>query len=556
MSDGVHGAASVLGSLVTVAAITGLVLVAVIAWTRRRQSPVAWWLLIIMVGAVWWCVAQLAAQTLDDPRALAVAYGLRPLGAVVAASGYFLTVRALADSRYQPKGHTWLGLALAPALYLLVLAIPVTRDDALGRLVQADGQWWWHPPLLFWALVSYSLLLALWAAGSQAQAMRYATPLHRAQLGSNLVGALLPLAGGVISMVECASFGGQWPSTTTEWMTVGFLGTALVDIRSLAKHQLLTVVPIAPGLVLDELTDGVIVLDEQGRVTDVNPAAELLLGPGMVISLGQVLDDALAGFGSAVVAPHQTYLTTSGREIRFQWHRVNRGSEALGSVVVLSDVTEFQRSRRALIAANEVLREQLVTIESLRAELAELAQHDSLTGLLNRRHLDDLMTDLGRGSRAFGLMLIDLDHFKVVNDTWGHLVGDEALAGVAEALRTALTEADTLVRFGGEEFVVIMVDRSTDQARELAERVRARLQSASISTRAGAIRLTVSIGVARRPDHGLTPMDIIRAADAAMYRAKAGGRNRVEVASPSVIVTDGGDAVVSGRPGHDVAGSA
>jgi len=174
-------------------------------------------------------------------------------------------------------------------------------------------------------------------------------------------------------------------------------------------------------------------------------------------------------------------------------------------------------------------------IESARADnqrLEILSQTDSLTQLLNRRALMvRLATEMERVRRynaPLGMLLLDLDHFKVVNDTCGHLAGDDVLAAVAALLQRAVRGVDILARYGGEEFVIILPETGREGAMAFAERIRHRVGAHRFLTPGSEIRITTSIGVATYPSLQLDSVeDLFRAADAALYRAKDGGRNLV-----------------------------
>ncbi len=158
---------------------------------------------------------------------------------------------------------------------------------------------------------------------------------------------------------------------------------------------------------------------------------------------------------------------------------------------------------------------------------------DPLTGVNNRRGFDaeagEMLARAARSGSATALLLLDLDHFKAVNDKWGHMAGDAALRAVAEAVVAELGEEDLLGRLGGEEFAVALPDRRIDQARRVAERIRKRIAALVIRACEVDIRLTVSIGVAGMR-HTASLEALLREADAALYRAKSSGRNRVEAA--------------------------
>jgi diguanylate cyclase (GGDEF)-like protein len=168
-------------------------------------------------------------------------------------------------------------------------------------------------------------------------------------------------------------------------------------------------------------------------------------------------------------------------------------------------------------------------------ELNLQAMRDPLTGLYNRRQLEEsLHREVLRARRVgspVGVMVIDVDHFKRVNDTLGHEVGDSALRGVAEVLASCVREEDIACRAGGEEFVIILPGTGKTALRSRAEAVRKTIEQASIPAGDGMLKLTVSIGLASFPSFGDTGQSVLRVADVALYKAKAAGRNRVIMGS-------------------------
>jgi len=166
--------------------------------------------------------------------------------------------------------------------------------------------------------------------------------------------------------------------------------------------------------------------------------------------------------------------------------------------------------------------------------LKELADHDSLTGLLNRRRFDEelrlTLLRLRRHGGQAALLLIDLDRFKAVNDTYGHKTGDEVLVAVGAALRARLRETDVLARLGGDEFAVIALETGVDEARALATDLATALRSWQIVSGEAALTVTASIGVVLLDHASIADQDDpLVTADRALYQAKSGGRDRIEL---------------------------
>lgn len=169
------------------------------------------------------------------------------------------------------------------------------------------------------------------------------------------------------------------------------------------------------------------------------------------------------------------------------------------------------------------------------AQLQRLSDHDALTGVLNRRglvaHHERECSRLRRGGIGYALLLVDIDHFKRVNDAHGHGVGDLALMAVAHTLRAAMRPGDVVARTGGEEFCVLLADVDPSQALRTAQRLREAVRDGTVPVESLSLSLTCSIGVAWTRDPAETLDAMSRRADEAMYRAKALGRDRVVAAA-------------------------
>ncbi|TDC56139.1 GGDEF domain-containing protein [Actinomadura sp. KC345] len=164
-------------------------------------------------------------------------------------------------------------------------------------------------------------------------------------------------------------------------------------------------------------------------------------------------------------------------------------------------------------------------------QLQAAARTDAKTGLLNaaawQREADTELSRAQRTHDAVALLLIDIDHFKRVNDTHGHLMGDQVLVGVASTLCHQLRDYDVVGRFGGEEFVVLLPGADTVEACRVAERLRGRVRRLAVPAEEGTVTVTVSVGVALYRTHGQDLLELLAAADLALYRAKSSGRDRV-----------------------------
>ncbi len=210
------------------------------------------------------------------------------------------------------------------------------------------------------------------------------------------------------------------------------------------------------------------------------------------------------------------------------------GGEVIGSVLATAE-TIGDADRMRIEASVTQAAPVLANLRNL--AIAELrAATDALTGLPNNRSARDtarrMVAEAGRGDRPLSALLLDLDHFKQINDTFGHGPGDEVLAAVGEVLRSSIRESDFAGRYGGEEFLILLPDTDATGALEVAEKLRAGVATIAVPTVDR--RITTSIGVATLPGDAHDTPTLLRAADRALYSAKANGRDRVE----SVATTD------------------
>lgn len=219
-----------------------------------------------------------------------------------------------------------------------------------------------------------------------------------------------------------------------------------------------------------------------------------------------------------------------GSEKIIEFHYVDLDEQGIWT---MSDITERHAFSEALRAANDHLVARLGEIQLLQDKLQEQAMRDALTGLFNRRYLDvTLERELARALREglpLTMMMLDIDHFKKLNDTYGHQAGDEVLKALSDMLRTGARTEDIPCRYGGEEFLLVLPNMNLDAAIERAEQWRRKFEEMHIVFGQLSMAATLSIGIATFPGHGRTRDALVEAADKALYSAKHKGRNRVEV---------------------------
>jgi diguanylate cyclase (GGDEF)-like protein len=263
-------------------------------------------------------------------------------------------------------------------------------------------------------------------------------------------------------------------------------------------------------------------------------------------SCGALTWIAIAGFR---LSPQTNWLVTLLCILGLSVYLLAIGAIAFARNRKLRETREkLQLDEKALHAANETLRRQLDEIHLLQEQLREQANRDPLTGLYNRRYLGGtLEREMARSKREgqpLSLMLIDIDHFKKVNDSYGHLAGDEVIKRLAGMLCENARAEDVACRYGGEAFLLLQPKMSLSIARERAEQWRTAFSAMIVPFGEFRIQTTLSIGLAAYPGHGKSSEELIESADRALYLAKSEGRNRVRIFA-AALPDD------TGKPGGD-----
>jgi diguanylate cyclase (GGDEF)-like protein len=266
-------------------------------------------------------------------------------------------------------------------------------------------------------------------------------------------------------------------------------------------------------------------------------ARRLLTGNLMILPLISLsIADAFwmrTGIDWLAWAPMVLAISFSSLYVDVFWNTGLELADSNRQLAQIRENLELEVARRTseLSSANTRLKDQLLKIHSLQATLKEQAERDPLTGLYNRRTLmETLETDfnLARStSQPVSLVMIDIDHFKRINDSFGHRAGDHVLQRIAEMLLNGTRQGDYLCRYGGEEFVIVLPGAFLVQAQERAEELRAAIENLQVTPGPHPTHITISLGAAEFPRHGNTPDEVLHQADLALYAAKEAGRNRV-----------------------------
>ena len=333
------------------------------------------------------------------------------------------------------------------------------------------------------------------------------------------------------------------------FLLFGIPAYAIFVSRMMKVFQKTQVVPDRVRQALDTLAEGLLLLDENENIVLANRAFAQTLGADTdwllnrpASSLGWVLSDDEKEKGYPWIRAIKHAETEVGRILRYTMpdgdqriFSVNAAplggvGSAKGALATFRDVTHMERHRAELESMLSMLRHSRDEIERKNEELQVLATQDALTGCFNRREFfnqfDQLWAEATAMSSPLACIMIDNDHFKNVNDTYGHHIGDEVLRQVSAVIRTMHEKNGLVCRYGGEEFCVVLPGLSASEAVKAAEKTRLAISNVKLDS-PSELRLTASLGVSELAFGAQEPQDMINQADACLYSAKRTGRNCV-----------------------------
>jgi len=368
---------------------------------------------------------------------------------------------------------------------------------------------------IFWTNVIYSYLLILFGYIVLIRRFRQTSGIYRKQIAVILIAIGLPWLSSLLFVIGFRPF----PNADNTPLTFTIAGLALA--YALLRYRLLNIIPIARHVLIENMSDGLLVLDSQNRLVDINPAAEQVLGFKKKSRIGEPVEDVFSEWSEVVKALYEVNDISVELSIDHPYKRYldlkvsplsDRNGNLIGRLVVWRDITPLKKAQ---------------------AELQEQAIRDPLTGLYNRRYLHQrLEQELARARREnqpVSFVMVDIDHFKNVNDTFGHNAGDVVLQKLAKELLSRTRIGDIVCRYGGEEFLAVLPNVTAEKAHEIAERWRKLFLGSTMPLEYTDVKATVSCGISVFPLHGNTSEELISTADKALYYAKQAGRNRVTV---------------------------
>lgn len=536
-----------------------------ILWHRRKVRGAKWLSLVMLSMSIWGVAAAFENAAVAIPAKIFWAK-FQYLG--VTTSSPLLFIFAYNHRHFQeyhePRTETGLRAPINWKLMLSLWIIPVVTallvwsnewhhliwtgyhlvsTDVAEILVYSHGVWFWIFLTYTYMLLALSLILLILAA----------VKIWRTSKKQSLT-LILSLPIPIIANSLYVFFPDQLMGV--DLTPVGFAFTGIILSIGIFNFYMPDLTPFAREMVLEYLPEAIIVIDSQNRVLDFNSPFMKQLGKIHNIQPGDKIDHLLAGWLSPEQAQSRSGNYQITVESNFAEDEINTGEigqsrkifdlcitpfefkkNYTGRIIILTDITERIANEDLLFETNEKLNAQLVEIHILKDQIEDLAVRDALTGLYNRRFLNETLSRefsrAGREHYSVSVAMIDVDHFKKYNDTFGHQAGDEVLVHLARHLQENVREGDVVIRFGGEEFIILLPFATTDTAESRINSLRESFSH--IRHRSDDFKgVTFSAGIASFPHHGANFDQVLKAADTALYYAKQSGRNRVQISNPEI----------------------
>ncbi len=304
---------------------------------------------------------------------------------------------------------------------------------------------------------------------------------------------------------------------------VFFLVSAILFYIAIFRLSGLAILPIAHDIIIQNINSGILVLNNTGHLVEINPFALSLIKSESSEVIGKPLEAVLKGWSKINYAPGSRQKIEE--EITLEHDQ--------GTSFFLAQISPIL-SRRETSLGHSIVLVDITDRKFAEMELERLARSDVLTGVANRRHFFELAEieyqRFQRYKHPLTIMLLDIDHFKRINDSHGHLAGDHVLKRFAQECQNQIRTSDIFARYGGEEFIALLVETTQEAAQETAERIRKKIERLNINFEGITISITISIGLAFVDENTNTKLEeLIDMADKALYQSKENGRNKITI---------------------------
>jgi len=521
-----HQIAMIFGTVISI-------IVLAVGWPRRKMFG-GFLFIGFALSVTEWMIAVTIESFVVEQSTKILWSQIGYIGFIQTVPYLFMFILTYALQRKIP-GHLVISVLVIPALTLVVAWTNSLHGWLWSGFTQGsikDNILIYHHGFWFWLHTGYLYLLMVIGLVVLIRAIRQATSPFRQQLTIILAGIFFPVITGTVYAL------GLEPVKGMDITPIGYAITGIFLAWAMLRYQLLDLLPVARATLIEQLQDGVIVLDLNGRVADINRATQKLLGWTPRDIIGKNINEYFPElpkifFTSNRPIRRELPLPDSpGIILEFQGSSLfNLEKDEVGKLLVVRDVTSRNRAEADLQNANLQLKEQLAKNKQLQKKLEQQALHDSLTGLFNR-HIDEILdkefSRAHRENKPISLAMIDIDHFKLINDKFGHQYGDLLLKAFSQYITSTIRAEDFAARFGGDEILLVFPGMSQENAVDKAEEIRANFTNLPVKSGDNQVATTITIGVATYPRNGKNVDEVIRSADWALYAAKEEGRNRVK----------------------------
>ncbi|OUM97889.1 MAG: hypothetical protein BAA02_05500 [Paenibacillaceae bacterium ZCTH02-B3] len=533
----------------------------VLVYVRSRLMNIHKIYVALHFATLFWPLGHFVSLSADDPAFRTYGMQLAVIAFCFVGPGWLLLIQCLIRPGWRP---TWRNAAMFVPALLCAAFVLWNPGGALVTPGETAGAW--NYGYLFWGLVAVLFSYFAYSMYRLFQALvRDANVHRRRQWFLPLLGMILLAGAGGLDLMFNVFLQGRMPEV--EGLTsLGLLAAVPCFTQTIRRLEGSDLLSLARRDIFEFIDTGILVLDANGRILESNRGSQAFVR----VKKGELFDL------EAFLAPFETQGEVSEFLYRFRHYPSERMQieisirngglrhvniqiapilddrrEVIGRVITFHDVTDLRKLVDDLNRKNETLHERNLELIRTQEELfnanrklEQMAITDSLTGCYNRRYLmqklEKEVMDHIRNKVPFSIVLFDIDHFKRINDQYGHLVGDQVLIATVDAVRGVLRPADVLARYGGEEFTIYLPGTRSREAEELARGIMRAVSeiAADVGNEVATIRVTVSIGIVSSENYE-KPVEEVRdflrglfaRADAALYKAKNGGRNRVVVAN-------------------------
>jgi len=498
-----------------------IALTAFLRSAKSIQTPGGHALRFLFVVLFFWSSAQFLGSILLNTHAIHMAAKLAYIGIALTPVAWFLFALTYSQRVIRLSRRAVNATVIVP---LITFTLAITNEYhgliwSAWQIVEIDGHRGMTVSHGFWFYVHavYSYSIALCGTAILTFSLLKFRQHHQA-----LLAAIFAPLIGVMAYLFYVS-----PINTSPWFDVtvlGFVAGVIILDRGILQHGLLDRTNVARDTVVELLTDPVLVLTRDGEIVDANQSAldrwEIREQPLLHQDIESLTKNMPKErfLSNASSAATNVEVSIEGATYEASVTHLDLENPDSDVSLVFRDITERQRQENELLAVKN--------------ELERMAHTDALTGMFNRRffmqRLNEEFERLQRHGSVLSVLIFDLDHFKRINDTYGHDAGDVVLMGVADVVNEIKRLTDIACRLGGEEFALLLPETDRAGAIHLAQRLRRGIEEYDYSLKVGQrLAVTASVGVATVGQRSKAPENVLKVADRALYKAKNSGRNMV-----------------------------